>query len=313
MTPSPQGSEGAPIFTQTQAFLDHLRITRHASPLTLKSYGEDLTQFIEFLLAADVASAASVDSALVRRYLATLREREYQRTTIARKLSTLRSFFAYLRRQAPPGPDWRDPTVGITAPKREKSLPHFLYPEEMVALLESPDTNTPLGQRDRAMLEVLYATGLRVSELVSLNVNDIPRNEFEVGELRVIGKRNKERVVLLGSRALAALRDYLTHGRPELLRDHNEIALLLNRGGTRLTDRSVRRAVRKHILNTCARSKIGPHALRHTFATHMLDAGADLRSVQELLGHESLATTQIYTHVTRRRLKEVYDQSHPRA
>ena len=312
---------------QIEAFLEYLKAIKHASALTLKSYAEDLTQCWEFLASeAGISSWDQVKPAALRRFLARLRERGYQKASIVRKLSTLRSFFKYLERhQNFSG----NPTVGLVTPKMDKRLPKFLYPQEMVELLESPDLETPLGLRDRAILETLYATGMRVSELVSLDLGQLPdacsSSELdqapaaEVAELRVIGKRQKERVVILGKWAIFAIGRYLALGRPQLLRRRRKLrreseqAVFLNRQGTRLTDRSVRRVVRKHIMRASAQANVGPHVLRHTFATHLLDAGADLRSVQELLGHTSLATTQIYTHVTKRKLKEVYDRTHPRA
>jgi integrase/recombinase XerC len=197
-------------------------------------------------------------------------------------------------------------------------LPHYLEEDEMRALLQAPDVTTPLGLRDRAILETLYASGMRVSELVSLNLTDLERGDAGGGllALRVTGKGRKQRVVVLGESAIAAVQAYLTGGRPALrnqAKAPDDGALFLNRLGTRLTDRSVARMLHKYVMLTSARRGISPHALRHTFATHLLNHGADLRSVQQLLGHVSLATTEIYTHVSARRLREVYEQAHPRA
>jgi integrase/recombinase XerC len=292
-------------------FLAHLRAAEDASAHTLRSYALDLAQWADFMAARSVQAWTGVGPPMVRRFLAGLQERGYERTSIARKLSSLRSLYRYLLER---GQVTRDPTVGISTPRQRKRLPQFLYPAEVERLLASPEPDTPLGLRDRALLECLYATGLRVGEVVSLNVDDIV-----VDEIRVIGKGSKERIVLLGRPAMGVVADYLASARPRLtekrrrLSQDAERALFLNRDGMRLTDRSVRRVVRKHLLRAAAAAKMSPHVLRHTFATHMLDNGADLRTVQELLGHASLTTTQIYTHVTQRRLKETYDQAHPRA
>jgi integrase/recombinase XerC len=245
----------------------------------------------------------------LRRFLAHLHAKDYARTSIARKLSSLRALYRFLRGS---GTAREDPTVGISSPRQRRRLPRFLFESDIEKLLSAPDSNTPLGLRDRAILETLYATGVRVSELVSLTVSQCERSS----ELRITGKGDRERIVMLGRPARAAIDTYLAEGRPHLLArgegdDHGR--LFLNHRGGPLTDRSVRRVVHRHILQACAQHDIGPHALRHTFATHLLEAGADLRAVQELLGHASLSTTQIYTHVTRRRLREVYDQAHPRA
>jgi integrase/recombinase XerC len=298
--------------TAIEAFLDQLEATSNCSPLTRKSYREDLAQLTGFLGQVGVSAWAQVSPALLRRFLAALHGKGYARASIARKLSTLRQFFRWLRLGRAVS---YDPTVGLTSPRRQLRLPKFLYPEEIQRLLAAPDASSPLGLRDRAILETLYASGLRASELVALDLDQLASGR---GELRVRGKGGKERIALLGRPALAALETYLQLGRPALAARAGPTkskppALFLNRLGGRLTTRSLGRLVRKHLLAACAKHDIGPHALRHTFATHLLEAGADLRAIQELLGHASLTTTQIYTHLTRRRLKEVYDQAHPRA
>jgi integrase/recombinase XerC len=295
------------------AFLTEMREAKGAAPTTLSGYGDDLQQCAAFLREQGLAQSwAEVRSAHVRRFLAHLHGENYARTSISRKLSSLRSLYRYLRaRDLAPA----DPTVGITAPRQRRSLPKFLYENDLEKLLAAPDLETPLGLRDRALLETLYATGVRVAELVSLTVSQ----SRGASELRVIGKGSKERVVLLGRPAQRAIETYIVESRPHLLahrppdQREKEDRLFLNARGGPLTDRSARRVVHKHMLSACAQHGIGPHALRHTFATHLLENGADLRAVQELLGHASLSTTQIYTHVTRRRLREVYDQAHPRA
>lgn len=296
-----------------EGFLTELRDARGAAPGTLAGYADDLNQFSVFLSEHGIASRwQEVRPAHVRRFLAHLHAGGYARASIARKLSAVRSLYRFLFARHLVS---ANPAAGVTAPRQRPRLPRFLYQEDLVKLLAAPDPGTPLGLRDRALLEVLYATGLRVSELVSLTVPQVEG----VDELRVLGKGGKERLALLGRPAREAVARYLDKGRPHLLarRPPSERAreerLFLNHRGGPLTDRGVRRVVHRHLLRACAQHEIGPHALRHTFATHLLEAGADLRAVQELLGHSSLATTQIYTHVTRGRLREVYDRAHPRA
>ncbi len=286
-------------------FIDHLRIVKRSSEHTIRNYAGDITQFLNF---AEEAGAESWDYPLIRRYLAHLQRSGAAKTSVARKIAALRSFFRYLQKKEVIE---TDPTAGIVAPRKEKKLPRFLGYEHTEALLAAPDTATPAGMRDRAIMETLYATGFRVSELVALNVSDIDGTD----ELRTVGKGSKERVVLLGRAAMEAIAEYLSRGRDVLAKkaDQSTEALFLNYRGTRLTTRSVERIVDKYIRIVSDSLKITPHSLRHTFATHMLAGGADLRSVQELLGHSSAATTQVYTHVTRERLKEVYDKAHPRA
>ena len=289
------------------AYLEHLRTVRQASAHTLAGYANDLRQIRRFLSErADVTDWGQVTPHHLRRYLVALSEKSYSRASLARKLSSLRSFFRYLRRR---GGLEQDPTVGLITPRIGRRLPVFLYLEEMERLLAAPAADTPIGRRDRALLETLYATGLRVSELVSLDVDQVT----DTDEIRVVGKGRKERLVFLGNAAQAALQEYLRRGRIALAAPREEPALFLNRQGARLTDRSVRRLVHKYALAACARHGLSPHSLRHSFASHLLEAGADLRTIQELLGHASLATTQIYTHVSPGRLQEVYRQAHPRA
>ena len=294
------------------AFLTELKDGRGASDATLRAYADDLQQCAAFLQEAGLAGSwPDVRPPHLRRFLAHLHEKDYARTSIARKLSSLRALYRHLKAR---GAASTDPTVGLTSPRQRRRLPKFLYQSDMEKLLAAPDNETPLGLRDRAILETLYATGLRVSELVSLTV-DQTRG---ASELLIRGKGDRERVVLLGAPAQQAIATYLDEGRPHLLAKQgadkeDSGRLFLNHRGGPLTSRSVRRVVHRHMLKACAQHDIGPHALRHTFATHLLENGADLRAVQELLGHASLSTTQIYTHVTRRRLRQVYDQAHPRS
>ena len=294
---------------EIDAFLEHMRSARQVSQHTLRSYASDLGQCAAFLRHRfGVQSWEAAEPAMLRRFLAALHAQEYERTSIARKLSALRSLYKYLCRRGAA----RDPTVGVHAPRARARLPAFLYPEEVNELLAAPP-DTPLGLRDRALLEMLYATGMRASEIVGLEMSQVLSG---APELRIKGKGGRERMVLMGSYAAKALKEYLARARPALLRGKapgEERAVFLNRNGTRLTDRGLRRLVHKYVMRTGARRGISPHALRHTFATHLLEAGADLRTVQELLGHARLGTTQIYTHVTRSRLKEIYDLAHPRA
>ena len=286
-------------------FIDHLRLVKQASEHTLRSYSSDVIAFFEFARETD----DPMDQTLIRRYLARLTKTGHARSSIARKIAALRSFFGYLVKREIIE---TDPTEGIRAPKQARKLPKVAREDTIGSLMAAPDSRTPEGLRDRAILETLYATGLRVSELLSLRADDLAGGSDEI---RVIGKRNKERIVLIGSSAREAVRAYLEYGRP-VLAGRSEVAtsaLFLGYRGTELVSTSVRRILNKHVESVSDTLKISPHTLRHSFATHMMDHGADLRSVQELLGHENVATTQIYTHVSRERLKEVYDLAHPRA
>lgn len=297
------------------AFLEYLTSVRRSSAHTVKGYADDLQQFITFLERRQCTHWALVDVIAIRRFIAELMEHGAARTTVARKLSALRAFFAYLHSR---GFRADDPTIGMHAPRLPARLPHYLEEDEMSDLLHAPDVSTAPGQRDRAILETLYASGMRVAELVALSVADWEQADPGTGlaVLRVLGKGKKYRNIVLGEEAVAAIQCYLAGGRPELRASANcpeDGALFLNRFGARLTARSVGRLVHKYVMMTSARHGISPHALRHTFATHLLNHGADLRTVQQLLGHVSLATTEIYTHVSTRRLQEVYQQAHPRA
>ncbi|MCL2817908.1 MAG: tyrosine recombinase XerC [Clostridiales bacterium] len=298
-----------------EKFLRHLRVEKNVSAHTLDAYDGDLEDFFAFLcrfleVGREALEPGMVDALAMRRYLGHLKERSLARNTIARRLSALRSFYHYLCREEIL--EMNIPSSTAT-PKAEKRLPKFLYYPEMEALLAAPDTTAPAGLRDRALLEVIYGGGLRVGELVAINYGDI---DFTVGYVRVLGKGQKERLVPLGRPALLALREYLVAlpSRGRLAKD-SPVFLNLSRNGAgrRLSDRSVRNIINKYVEQTAIQKKISPHALRHSFATHLLDAGADLRSVQEFLGHSSLSTTQVYTHVTKSRLRSVYDKTHPRA
>lgn len=283
-------------------FINYLKIEKNASEHTILNYSLDLKDFNKFL---GDKTVESVDYISLRKYLAHIRGRDYSKRTVARKLATLRSFFKFLYRE---GYLKKNPASSIATPKLDRKLPLFLDTDEVVKLIEAPDKKDLTELRDRAILETLYSTGIRVSELVSLNLDRI---DFISGVVKVLGKGRKERLTPIGDKALRIIRDYLDRRDVKKLTDKK--AVFLNKNGGRLTDRSVRRIVGKYIKRVSLRDGISPHTLRHSFATHLLNRGADLRSVQELLGHMNLSTTQIYTHVTTKRMKEVYDKSHPRA
>jgi len=288
-------------------FSSYLENERRSSNHTVKNYVVDLTQFLEFLTSRKKSvSVGEIDHSVVREYLGTLFGKKNP-TSIARKLSSIRSFFAFCQRR---GLIKNNPGKEVPAPKVPKRVPKFLTVDEVFALLNSPDGNDALGRRDKAILELLYASGLRVSELVGLNSTDV---NFEEGTVRVLGKGRKERIVPVGGKACEALKNYLDL-RPALVSaaaNHN--AMFVNRSGTRLSTRAVERLLLKYIKQSGIRKAATPHVLRHTFATHLLNAGADMRGIQELLGHSSLSTTQKYTHVGIEKMMEVYDKTHPKA
>ncbi len=287
-----------------ERFLNHLRYERNLSPLTCKAYGEDLRGFLAFLGTQGTGEdPASADAFLIRSYLAFLSRRGLSKRSIQRHLSTLRAFYRHLIRT---GGAERDPAAAVPLPKAEKRLPKALTSREVAALLEAGGGDASWRSlRDRAIFELLYASGLRVSELTSLNLEDL---QYSSRFLRVRGKGGKERIVPFGAMAEEAIRAY-TARRPA----SPTAALFVNRGGGRLTSRSVHRAVLRQVAAVLTEQGVSPHTFRHTFATHLLEAGADLRVIQELLGHASLATTQIYTHVDIQRLLEVYRKAHPKA
>jgi len=285
-----------------EKFINYLRVEKGSSPHTIKNYSHDLEVFALFLGDKDINS---IDHLLLRRFLAELRSKNYAKRTIARKLASLRTFFKFMYRE---GHIKTNPITAVSTPKLDKRLPVVLDEGKVALLIETPRMDDPAGLRDRAILETLYSTGIRVSELVGLDSNDV---DHISGVIKVLGKGNKERISPIGDRASAAIRQYEGSKNEKNVRDKN--AVFLNKSGRRLTDRSVRRIINKHIKAASINEHISPHSLRHSFATHLLDRGADLRSVQELLGHMNLSTTQIYTHVTMERLREAYDKAHPRA
>jgi integrase/recombinase XerC len=288
-------------------YINYLDAERNASNYTVRNYTHDLLDFFSYLKSKKISSLNEVDKQILRGYLSHLMKEGFARVSISRKLSAIRSFYRYLLREELVA---TSPIADTSSPKLDKRLPKFLTPEEAVRLLEAPDSSTALGQRDRALMELLYASGLRVSELVSLDLEQI---NLDTNEIRVWGKGAKERMVLMGKPAAAALASYLSQGRPRLLGKKKSYALFLNRDGGRLTERSIQRILRKYTRVAGIKKRVHPHLLRHTFATHLLDGGADLRVVQELLGHASLVSTQIYTHVTQSRARKVYLSAHPLA
>ncbi len=331
---------------QIRDFLDYLQFERHFSAYTSKCYGADLRQFGQFLagvqdipssillsqpasgnaavnLSRQMESKAGaqiepppeeVDQLLlhadaedVRRHLQHMREHNYSKATVARKLATLRSFFKFLNKRGLTG---NNPMLSIRTPKLDKRLPKFMTEEQVTLLLQTPDDTGMLGSRDKAMLEIIYSSGLRVSELVGLNVEDF---DAVGGVIKVRGKGKKERVSPVGQTAIQAVAKYMQMRKAIMTDDSPDAPLFINKRGKRLSTRSVRRKLDKYLIEAHLDPDISPHTLRHSFATHMLNHGADLRVVQELLGHQSLSTTQIYTHLTTKRIQEAYEVAHPRA
>jgi integrase/recombinase XerC len=321
-----------------QEFLNYLKFEKRFSDHTAKCYGADLSQFGEFLTgtsgqgppsgepdsispeggtATAVATLAqtridqlllTAETGAVRGYLTFLNDKQYSKATIARKLATLRSFYKFLIKR---GHINSNPVAAVRTPRQEKKLPKFLEYEDVKRLLETPPVDTWLGARDRAILETLYSTGMRVSELVALNMDDV---DFLSEVVHVRGKGKKERISPISSSALQVIQHYMEfrNRRAQSNPNFDSRVLFVNKHGRRLSTRSVRRKMDKYLKMAGLDPSISPHTLRHSFATHMLNNGADLRSVQELLGHQSVSTTQVYTHLTTRRLKEVYENAHPR-
>ena len=290
-----------------QKYIKHLQVERGISTYTVRNYSTDIQGFLDFLGSNGVTSLSKVDRAMMRRYLGWLQEQGIARGSISRKLSALRSFYRYLMRENLVN---SEPMSSLSAPKLEQRLPTFLSIEDAVRLVEAPDTSTPNGMRDRAILELLYAAGLRLSEIVDLNIGDIDLNSRQI---RAWGKGSKERIVLMGRPAAEALRRYLKSGRTRLQGKKKTPALFLNRFGERIARRRIEYIIKKYAVKSGLDMRVYPHILRHTFATHMLDGGADLRSVQELLGHARLATTQVYTHVSQNQIRRTYLAAHPRS
>jgi integrase/recombinase XerC len=298
---------------QIDQFMTYLTLEKGASEHTCRSYFNDLSHFQAFVSKSGLfpisergeMDVSRIDRDIIRIYLRAL-FRSNKRSSVARKLASIRSFFQYLVREEIIS---TNPAKGVATPKTEKYIPSTLTIDEMFRMLDAPDTSNPIGLRDRAILELLYSSGIRVGELTHLNCDDV---DLELGIIKVLGKGRKERIVPIGSKAIEAIKDYL--GRRELSsRNGRHCPLFTNSRGGRLTDRSVSRIVEKYGKKCGLVRAISPHTLRHTFATHLLDEGADLRDIQELLGHVSLSTTQKYTHVSINGLMEVYDKAHPRS
>lgn len=288
-----------------QDYLAHLAVERNLSPRSVESYGRDLGQFAGWL-AEQEYSLNRVERATLRNYLGARRDHGLSGRSAARALSALRGFFRYL---AATGVLPVDPTRDLQSPSLWRTIPRALTGDEIEALLAAPDTARPIGLRDRAMIETLYATGLRVSELVGLTVD---RMRLDPGFVIVIGKRDKERIVPIGQTAMSWIERYLREARPKLDRQRRPELFLNHRGG-RLTRQGFWKILRGHGLRAGIHSHLSPHVVRHSFATHLVENGADLRAVQMMLGHASLTTTEIYTHVARERLRRLYDEKHPRA
>ena len=281
-------------------FIDFLKGEKGVSPHTLRAYSKDLSEFLSFI----DKKPKSIDNLDIRSFLAFLHHKKLKKTSIARKLATIRSFFKYLHRE---GYVNKNPAKLVSSPKVPKNLPRFLTIDEIFTLLDKPSGDTFRATRDKAILELLYSSGLRVSELTSIDISDL---DFKESLIRAKGKGKKERIIPIGSKAMDAIQNYL----PERISLRKKsMALFLNNRGSRLTQRSVRRILLHYSRMINLKGDLSPHTLRHTFATHLLHEGADLRSIQELLGHSSLSTTQKYTHVDIAYLTEVYDKAHPLA
>lgn len=288
-------------------FVEYLTIERGLSTNTLESYERDLQHFRAYLQKRGSTLLDDVREHHISSYLGYLHDEGRANSTISRNLASIRSFFHFLVREEC---IQNDPTLHVETPKIEKRLPRVLTPEEVERLLRAPDQTTIAGLRDAAMLELLYATGIRVSELVSLSCGDV---HLSSGFLRCMGKGGKERIIPIGEYAVQALSTYLQVGRPAFLRDSDEDALFLNHHGTQMSRQGFWKILKKYAQEAQIIKDITPHTLRHSFATHLLERGADLRAVQEMLGHADISTTQIYTHVTRGRLREIYASAHPRS
>lgn len=288
-------------------FINYLEVERGLAPNTLESYGRDLRQFHKYLQVDDTEFLKTANRNTILAYLNSLQNKGRAVSTISRNLAAIKSFYQYLVRERYLE---KDPAANLESPKLEKKLPKILTIQEVELLLKQPNILLPAGLRDKAMLELLYATGIRVSELIALNISDM---NLDLGYVKCFGKGSKERIVPMGSIAIKCVQEYINKGRQKLVRTYEEPALYVNHHGNRLTRQGFWKIIKKYAQNADINKEITPHTLRHSFATHLLENGADLRSVQEMLGHADISTTQIYTHVTKNRLKEVYDKAHPRA
>lgn len=288
-------------------FIHYLAIEKGLSDNTLHSYQLDLKSFSHFLKKRSIKQITDINRHHITAYLLFLRQEGKAAATMARHMAAIKSFFHFLLQEKIVA---QDPTCNLETPRLPKNMPRVLSREQVDLLLEQPQIGNPPGMRDKAMLELIYATGLRVSELINLNIQDV---NLELGYLRCIGKGSKERIVPVGSLAQDAIREYLDRSRLKLLKKNKDDALFLNQRGNRITRQGFWKILKQYVKQAGINTVITPHTLRHSVATHMLENGADLRTVQELLGHEDITTTQIYTHLTNSHLKEVYDSCHPRA
>ncbi len=293
-----------------QRYLRFLKVERNASDYTIKSYREDLLVWAQYLsdLFGGQPSLSQISAVDLRGYVGALTDAGYASSSVARKLASMRSFFKFAQRE---GLVSNNPAKPLRNPRRDRKLPHFLTTREVAKLLSAPNTTDPLGNRDRSIFETIYSAGLRVSELVGMNDEDL---DLDDGLVRIRGKGKRERLGPLGSYALDSIRGWLSIRQLSgSQKPGGRAPVFTNRFGKRLTTRSVARMLEKYLLQTGLNTKTSPHTLRHSFATHLLDGGADIRSVQELLGHKSIVTTQIYTHVSTAGLKQAYEKAHPRA
>jgi integrase/recombinase XerD len=288
-------------------YMLHLKVERGLAQNTLDSYRRDLNKFTRYLRSNDVSTLDGVDRRIIMSFMEDLHNQHRAPATISRNLAAIRSFFSFLILE---NLVKTNPAIELDTPKIPKRLPNVLTITQVATLLEQPNTRNPAGLRDKAMLELLYATGIRVSELVDLNLVDV---NLEMGFLRCLGKGSKERIVPMGKTAIEAARSYLQKGRGKLIRESEERAVFVNVHGGRLTRQGFWKILKKYVRQAGFQGDITPHTLRHSFATHLLENGADLRSVQEMLGHSDISTTQIYTQVTAIHLRDVYQESHPRA
>ncbi len=287
-------------------FVTHLQVERGASPHTVRAYSADLGRYLEWAERSHI-DPVHLTHRQLRLYLAELDRARYARTTVARRLSAVRSWFSYLTAE---GVVDSDPSAVLSAPKLSSHLPRIVPADELGALLDAPDTSTPAGIRDAAILELLYASGLRVSEVSTLRLADL---DLAQGQLTAFGKGSKERIVPVHPLAVARIRTWLASGRPAFAREDSPDSVFLSSRGRPLSTDAIRRLFKRYVHQTGGATSLSPHTLRHTFATHMLEGGADLRTVQELLGHVALSTTQIYTHLSMKRLQDVHRTAHPRA
>lgn len=290
-----------------QQYITYLQAEKNASPYTVDNYRRDILEFWEYLNDHEVGGWDQVDRQMLRRWLGWLQARGIVRASVARKMTELRSFYRFMVRERLL--DF-NPLLAMSAPKVPKRLPHFLTKDQVLGLLGAPDASTPQGLRDKAILELLYASGIRLSEIAGLDLANLSLSRREA---RVWGKGSKERMVLIGQPAAEAIQRYLADGRPKLAGKRVTDAVFVNKFGTRLSMRSIDMLMNKYTKLAGLDDGITPHVLRHTFATHLLEGGADLRVVQELLGHAGLQTTQVYTHVTQSQARKVYMERHPRA